>query len=561
MSDCQIRFKYEQKDVVIPCSRNEQLKVIINRFGTKAGLSVDEFYFLYDGNDIKDLNKTFVQINDKSKEIILLVYSKNNSRENKLIKESKIIKCPECENPAIIEFTNDYKINLLDGKHDVKKIKLQDYINTQIVDQKKIKCCECSNTLAESYQFKFYYCFECHKNFCPMCQSKHKEHSNIVDYLIKDFRCEQHHGQSLSSYCLNCKKNLCLFCISNDQHKDHNIINFFNLVQEQKKTIEHIDRIEKVKKIVEDIIHLLSKFKDNLDIYVKINSKLNENLSNINMNYEILRSIQNLIETEFLKKDIDYIINNNDINKRFKKIISIYDMMNGAEVDNVINSNYDDETAKIKNKKNSENDNEITLKVKVDQNDVNKITYFLDNTQENFNNGKGYNENNNYVKHNHDNLSELNESNTILVINGGITPFKKSFIPKKSGIYSIKLIFKNKLSNCAYMFCQCKNIVDINISKFSTENVINMRCMFACCSQLKSLDLNSFKTGKTTIMDSMFYGCESLTSLNLKSFNTQQVTNMAAMFGDCFSLKTINLSSFNTQNVIIMLKCSITALH
>ena len=124
MSECQIRFLYQHKDFVIQCTRNEQMKVIINRFQIKTGLSVDEFYFLYDGKNIQDLNKTFSQINDKNNEINLLVHSKNNSRENKVIKESNIIKCPKCDKPTIIEFTNDYKINLLDGKHDVKKIKL-----------------------------------------------------------------------------------------------------------------------------------------------------------------------------------------------------------------------------------------------------------------------------------------------------------------------------------------------------------------------------------------------------------------------------------------------------
>ena len=197
-------------------------------------------------------------------------------------------------------------------------------------------------------------------------------------------------------------------------------------------------------------------------------------------------------------------------------------------------------------------DNEIMLKVKIEQNDVNKNIYFLDNTQEDFNDGKGYNENGNFVIHNHDNLKELNKNNTILVIDGEIIPFKKSFIPKKSGIYSIKLIFKNKLFNCAYMFYECKNIIDIDFSKFNTENIIDMQVMIACCPLLKSLDFKSFKTENVTNMDSLFYGCESLTSLDLRSFNTKKVTNMEAMFGNCFSLKKVNLSSFNTQNVTNM---------
>ena len=39
------------------------------------------------------------------------------------------------------------------------------------------------------------------------------------------------------------------------------------------------------------------------------------------------------------------------------------------------------------NKKCIENNNEITLKIKIESNDVNKTIYFSDNTTENFSNG------------------------------------------------------------------------------------------------------------------------------------------------------------------------------
>ena len=68
-------------------------------------------------------------------------------------------------------------------------------------------------------------------------------------------------------------------------------------------------------------------------------------------------------------------------------------------------------------------------------------------------------------------LNGLNESNTFLIINGKKVPFIKSFIPEKNGKYSIKLIFKNKLLNCAYIFCECKNIIEIDFSKFNTDNI------------------------------------------------------------------------------------------
>ena len=47
----------------------------------------------------------------------------------------------------------------------------------------------------------------------------------------------------------------------------------------------------------------------------------------------------------------------------------------------------------------------------------------------------------------------------------------------------------------------------------------------------------------------MFYNCSSLTSLNLSNFSTNNVINMIRMFCDCSSLNSLILSNFNTNNV------------
>ena len=518
MSNCQIRFQYNQVDIVIYCQRKELMRDIIAHYGIKSGLSIEEFYFLYEGNKIS-LDLTLAQINNKDKEILVLVYPKGHRRNEDINKKPNYIKCVQCEIPAILEFSNDYGIILLDGKNETKKIKLQQYNSTQTVDQEKIKCSKCSNTRADTYHGKFYYCFECNKNFCPICQSLHKEHKNIVDYSLKYFKCPLHRDQNFFSYCFNCKKNLCFFCVN--QHKDHKIIILNDLYQEQNTEIN--EKIQKTKESVDDIIDSLKKFKDNLDIYVQINEKLNENLLNINVNYEILKSINNLNETSFLKKDLERILNCKDDNEKFQKIMSMYETMEGK--------------------------NEITQEIKIEQNEVNKTIYFLDNTQETDGN---YIENGKEVKHNHDNLIEMNESNTTLIIDGKKVPFKKYFIPTKIGTFLIKLLFKNNLSNCAYMFCNCKNIINIDFSKFNTKNLTNMQNMFEGCSGLESLDLKSFNSENVFNMGYMFSKCSSLTTLNLSSFNTQNVTSMRSMFNECSSLKKIDLSLFDVQKVTNM---------
>ena len=55
--------------------------------------------------------------------------------------------------------------------------------------------------------------------------------------------------------------------------------------------------------------------------------------------------------------------------------------------------------------------NEIVLKIEIKQDDINKVIYFLDNTDGDYiESGKKY------VKHKHDNLKEVNENNTTLIV-------------------------------------------------------------------------------------------------------------------------------------------------
>ena len=58
----------------------------------------------------------------------------------------------------------------------------------------------------------------------------------------------------------------------------------------------------------------------------------------------------------------------------------------------------------------------------------------------------------------------------------------------------------------------------------------------------------------------MFSYCKNLTDIDLSNFNTQNVTNMSHMFIGCASLKNINLSNFNTQNVTNM-SCMLRDVH
>ena len=120
------------------------------------------------------------------------------------------------------------------------------------------------------------------------------------------------------------------------------------------------------------------------------------------------------------------------------------------------------------------NKNEIILDIEIDIFDINKKIYFIDNTP------------------NHTEIKEINELNTKLYINNRIKKYKKFFIPKKEGIYTIKLMFNFLMEDCSYMFFNVKQLISVDLSSFNTTNIINMGYMFSGCNNLKSINLPLF---------------------------------------------------------------------
>ena len=120
----------------------------------------------------------------------------------------------------------------------------------------------------------------------------------------------------------------------------------------------------------------------------------------------------------------------------------------------------------------------------------------------------------------------------------------------RNNLIKVKIICNGEITNCPYMFYKCKELIEIDLSKFDTSNVTNMRGIFRECKELKSLDLSNFNTKKVTDMSQMFYECKNLKNINLTSkFKTNNVGDMKYMFCECKLLKSLNLTSFNTENV------------
>ncbi|MBP3271474.1 MAG: BspA family leucine-rich repeat surface protein [Ruminococcus sp.] len=90
------------------------------------------------------------------------------------------------------------------------------------------------------------------------------------------------------------------------------------------------------------------------------------------------------------------------------------------------------------------------------------------------------------------------------------------------------------------MFADCKSLTTIEFGeKFVTSKVFGFGEMFQGCTNLIAIDLSRFDTQEALNMDGMFCDCSSLSILDLHSFNTKKVYSMSGLFSGCTNLKTI----------------------
>ena len=105
----------------------------------------------------------------------------------------------------------------------------------------------------------------------------------------------------------------------------------------------------------------------------------------------------------------------------------------------------------------------------------------------------------------------------------------------------VELIWNNHINSCSFMFADCIDITEIDLSNFNTSLVTSMSYMFSGCSSLTSLNLSNFDTSKVGTMSYMFKGCSSLTSLNISNFKTSKNTCVNGLFQGCINLEYINM--------------------
>ena len=186
----------------------------------------------------------------------------------------------------------------------------------------------------------------------------------------------------------------------------------------------------------------------------------------------------------------------------------------------------------------------IFNKIKIDDFEINEDIRIINSYEEfykNSNKKEKYDEN-------FENEKEI-KKNVEIKINDKKVEFTYFYKFDREGEYIIEYSFKEPIDKINHLFSECHNIIAIDLSKYNTHNVTNMKSLFHNCKALTHLNLSNFDTENVVNMNNMFSDCLCLTKLNLSIFETQNVIDMSYMFFNCESLTKLNLNHFNTDKV------------
>jgi hypothetical protein len=344
-------IEYNGHKTIINCKEDEKMKDITNRFKSMNGLQSENLIFLCNGTKL-NLERAFKEEAKgyENNELIIAVYealNNENNSPNQVIQKSKDIICPICKEICRMSIIN-YKVILYECKngHKTNNIFLEDFYNTQLINESSIKCEDCNNeNKGSSFKKSFYKCLTCKKNLSALCKEEHeKKGHKTIDYDKKDYFCEIH-NDFYNSYCKECRQNLCAYCYSEQQHSNHNMIDYKIIIPKKEKILEELIelkiKIDKIKLFITDTIKKLKIIMEKMDMFYQINFYI-YNLNNDNFqnkNYQMLQNL-NDIRNNIKISNVDSIINEKNISNKISKLLKVYNKIVTEEIDNKI-TNYD----------------------------------------------------------------------------------------------------------------------------------------------------------------------------------------------------------------------------
>ena len=340
----EIIFLFKGEQFSIKCGKGQLMKDICEKFALEAGVNKECNYFVYLQGKLNKKLTINEQVESLHKEnnnkINILVYEKEKEDSSKLKIQNNII-CPKCGENCRIAL-NNFKITLYDCKnsHKINDILLDEFKNTQIINEKKLVCQNCEGF---SKNNELYYCLTCKGKFCHLCKWTHDINHKIIDYNKKYIICGEHE-ENCSLYCNNCKYNLCHRC--KEEHEGHEIIDYKDIMFSKERIKELIEKRDYLKKKIDEvdikiknIIKIFNKTMKNLEIYYNI---YNDILNNYKNQYLDFKNIQNVIglKDNFNSNDLDKIIEEKNITNQMINIFNLYNNITNKK-DNLYKDNED----------------------------------------------------------------------------------------------------------------------------------------------------------------------------------------------------------------------------
>lgn len=472
----EISFIFNGISTTIQFMDNETIASIIQRYCSKIEKDINSLFFLYNGivinEDLK--NKELINKIDKTAgKMKILVYNKNdiNTLGNEGKIKSKSIICPKCNKICLIKI-KDYKLILYgcQNKHHNDIILLSEFENSQIIDETKIICNNCSNNKYYSYNKQFFKCFSCGQNLCPLCKSNHDNSHKIINYDEINYRCSMHNDFFIS-YCDICKINLCMLC-QKMHNNEHNYINFIDIIENENSIKEELNvfktKIDRFNNEIKNFIDILNNVTNNINIFYSINNDILTYYDKTHKNYEILLNISEIKNNiKSVDIDIDDIINENNNYHKINKILNLsYKMEKGIDKYNnefeINNATINELKNKleIKEKELKQKDKEI-YKYLMIENELKKVKEELE--KEKNNNKKIIIENNKF--NNNLKLKELQieklmkKNNDLEISNKNYQMKMKELENKNKEMENEIIIQKSKLNEKTYEIKNNNNII------------------------------------------------------------------------------------------------------
>ena len=226
----------------------------------------------------------------------------------------------------------DYKIILYDckGGHKLNNLFLDDFNNTQMINESDIICSDChEQNKYKSYQKKFFKCLTCEQNLCPLCNQKHNKQHITIDYDQKNYKCRLH-NDIYTLYCKNCKINICMNCFPSHDKSNHEIIDYKSIIPDNNKINNELNELRNdiniLNEFINNVMEKLQKVKEKMELFYLINSEIFKHYIIQNKNYQILKNIKE-IRNNIERSNIKDIINNESIGDKIEKLLDIYDKM------------------------------------------------------------------------------------------------------------------------------------------------------------------------------------------------------------------------------------------